>query len=253
MPNYFAHTHFGALVLNRLPSSLQSQIKNEEAAYWIGQYGPDPLFFHHILRSSEVSAFGHALHNRPAKEVLEILRSSAQERRPFAFGYSAGFFCHFALDSRFHPLINSLLKTSHITHTGFEAELDRMILEERITAGLEKIPLPSLEDLPDTFYQTILNSAYLGVSQKDFQKSFQNFRLISRAYIRLVSSPLQKCLSHGDCNHYRAQMSQLLYDTVDETVVQLISFFEGTPLDSWYDRDFCNGQSSESAVSFLAS
>ena len=107
MPNYFTHLQFGERVLAALPEPLRARIQPQRADFDVGCYGPDPLFFYHLLHDNPVRRVGLRMHKVSALPVFRRLARIISEDRPGAAGYSAGFLCHFALDSGCHGYIEA--------------------------------------------------------------------------------------------------------------------------------------------------
>ena len=273
MPNYYAHLQFGALVLSQLPQSLRARVEREREAYQIGQYGPDPLFFYHPLTRNFARMTGMNMHHEPLRAVAERLRQAVREEKPFAVGYTAGFLCHFALDSVCHAYIAQATRNKSVTHAGIESEFDRLLMERSGLDPSRDTPMPPL-DMPADFYNTVCTYAYPGVTAGQFQAGFRLFRRVSRLYTRLVGHPARHAVNWladtvPGCSFFRhailtrkasplyrecsLKMLELFRQAAAPTAEQLAAFFEGIPLGEWYDRDFCGGRRTPEGACVLGS
>ena len=75
MPDYFAHEVYGNRVFGALPEPLRSRIGCEKTAFWVGLYGPDPLFFLPGKARDEA----RAMHRQPG--AAPVLRLTDAVRR----------------------------------------------------------------------------------------------------------------------------------------------------------------------------
>ena len=88
MPHYYAHRVFGEQVWNALPQTLRLRLGPSYAAFELGLYGPDPLFFHSPRQNDPVVVEGHGQHHRSPAEVLE--KGKAHPKDPNVLAYAAG-------------------------------------------------------------------------------------------------------------------------------------------------------------------
>lgn len=65
MPTHYAHIVFGRKVLQALPEDLSKKVSADQAAFYVGLHGPDPLFYYHPLTPNAVSRLGNAIHDEP--------------------------------------------------------------------------------------------------------------------------------------------------------------------------------------------
>lgn len=261
MPDYYAHLEFGAEVLAALPYGLRLRLEEERDAYTLGQYGPDPLYFYRPVRGRAVRALGRAVHRHPVRPVMECLRLAVGEGRAFSAGYAAGFLCHFALDSRCHPYIRRQEGGSKIAHAGLEAEFDRFLMVRNGVDLRRETPLPNPR-MPDAFYDLLERCVYPGVKGWQYREGLNFYRKASSWHTRAAGSRTAgRCLdaaarlshrgelfrdmalkreaaSYAHCNE---ELLALLQKEVPVTAEKLTAFFEGSPLDEWFDRDF-NGR-----------
>ena len=261
MPNYYAHLQFGAQVLAALPESLRIRIEREGDAYTLGQYGPDPLYFYRPVRGGTVRAVGRAVHRQPVRPVMERLRLAVEAGKAFSAGYAAGFLCHFALDSGCHPYIRQREDNGAIAHASLEAEFDRFLMVRNGVDPHSETPMPNPR-MPDAFYKLLEQVVYPGVKGWQYRKGLDFYRKASAWHTRAAGSR-----AAGSCFELAARVSRrgelfrdmalkrevsayarcneelldLLEKEVPVTAEKLTAFFDGSPLDNWFDRDF-NGR-----------
>ncbi len=258
MPDYYAHLKFGAEVLAALPEGLRLRLEGEKDAYTLGQYGPDPLYFYRLVRGRTVRALGRTVHRRPVRPVMERLRRAVEEGRAFSAGYAAGFLCHFALDSRCHPYIRQWEDGSKIAHAGLEAEFDRFLMVRDGVDLRRETPLPNPR-MPDAFYELLERYVYPGVKGWQYREGMDSYRKASSWHTRAAGSRAAgRCLdaaarvsrrgglfrdmalkreaaAYARCDE---ELLALLQKEVPVAAEKLTAFFEGRPLDEWFDRSF---------------
>lgn len=128
MPDFYAHQVFGKLVYQALPEDIQARLEPQKAAWRYGLYGPDPLFFYHPLSPNPVAREGHEIHEQLPGIVLERFHHILNH--PYELGYSAGFLCHYILDTICHPIVNKAAAGHHLKHTMIEGAFDRSLVAE---------------------------------------------------------------------------------------------------------------------------
>lgn len=259
MPNYYAHLKFGVQVLDALPETLRTRLEGEQDAYTLGQYGPDPLFFYRPIRCRTVRTAGVEMHRQPVRPVMERLRRAVEEKWPFSAGYAAGFLCHFALDSRCHVVIKRWAADSQIVHTCIESEFDRFLM---VRDGLDPsretaMPAPQM---PDAFYGLLERYVYPGIKGLQYQEGLSFYHRLCGWHTRAAGNRLAQggwklaasmsprgalfrdlILKREASPAFQACNRDLLALLQKEAVVaaeKLTAFFEGSPLDIWFDRDF---------------
>lgn len=263
MPNYYAHLEFGRRVLDTLPLPLRKSVEAEKDAFFIGLYGPDPLFFSPRRR---VRQQGRALHRQAVRPAAARLRQAMEERLPLAHGYAAGFLCHFALDSACHPYVDAMVSRGEATHGQIEAELDRLLMLRVGLNPMEDTPMPPLPVTPEL--EPVLRAAYPVLSPRQFQQGYDLFGRASRLLTLASGAGLRELVDrlarrHAGCAPLRgvvlarepdpacAQSSTDLYtlltETVSPTAEVLSAYFAGAELEDWYCRDFHAAPVEESA------
>ena len=145
MPAILTHDFFGRDVLDAF-GSMDSATLDERDAFLLGNQGPDPLFYLVIHPAkARWHSFGTLMHKQSPTELLFALSRSLDilegYENDIGHAYAQGFLCHYALDSRAHPLIyakqraicdagvaNLNRKNSREVHAEIERELDEMML-----------------------------------------------------------------------------------------------------------------------------
>ncbi len=262
MPNYYAHLYFGEEVLRRLSAPLAKRLRAEHAAFRVGCYGPDPLFFHGYGREDALRELGLTMHHQsvrlPAQRLLELVR----EGRSGAAGYAGGFLCHFALDSACHPYIEAR-SAAGLSHFTMELELDRVLLERDGLDPLRDLPMPHA--LPPKQLETAA-AVYPGVTPQEFCASLGAFWRVTRAQVLAGGTPLS-ALARALSRHFPSLgqadgvllerkgrreyavsttlLLELLESAVGPGAAAVEEFFalasDGGELGEWFSRDFSGG------------
>lgn len=124
MPDQLAHFLFARRVYAQLPPGLQARIDASSAAFRAGTFGPDPLFNDtNALRRRE----GFQMHRISGAALMERMRPAMRRGMPGAIDYTAGFFCHYALDRICHPELIRRHKLGPDQHVAMETAYDRML------------------------------------------------------------------------------------------------------------------------------
>lgn len=267
MPNYFAHLEFGRRVLDSLPLSLRKRVEVEKEAFFLGLYGPDPLFFSPRRR---VRQLGRSLHRQAVRPVAERLRQAMEDGLPLSHGYAAGFLCHFALDSACHPYVDTMASAGVVTHGQIEAELDRLLMLRVGLNPMEDTPMPPIPVAPEL--EQVLRAVYPGLSLRQFQTGYEMFGRASRLLTlaggtglrgladRLARrypacAPVRGMVLSKEPDPTCAQSSEdlhaILLSCVAPTVQVLEGYFAGAPLGDWYCRDFHAAPAGEDALSLV--
>ena len=274
MPDYYTHLKFGQAVLSRLCEPLAEKLRREGAAFRLGCFGPDPLLFHRPLLPSAVRAEGRRAHRESAGRALERLRPAVKAGRPQAWGYAAGFLCHFALDSACHEYIETVDARGGVTHAGMEAELDRTMKAADGLDPLRESGLPAGR-WPEGLWP-VAALAYKGITPRQMRGSTAAFLRVSRLQTRAAGTRVQWMLNwlarHSvrcapaegavlgrtpdpRCAETTEELLRRFGAAVEETPAQMEAFFRAVeadePLAHWLDRNFSGrlpGQAREGAV-----
>lgn len=159
MPDIVVHNAMGTEVLLRLPIALAAAIDREIFRFAV--MGPDPYFCYRFFLPGRfrkgVDGRGGRMHRKSVNPFLTELARHAKSREMFSF--LAGFLCHFALDSRTHPYINSMAAGRPDMHCAIERTLDAAELKRSdrepkdIMKLFTKYPaLPEAEQAMQTVY-----------------------------------------------------------------------------------------------------
>lgn len=148
MPDFTSHHLLAWVVRPRLPAPLQAAATRCPAAYFWGAQGPDPLFYA-PFPGSLLPAYGHLLHlvapGATFAALCRLARQAPAGRQEAALAYLAGFCCHYAMDSTFHPYVYALQVASQSrTPPGMHPALHGLIecrLDERLFAWLTGRPV----------------------------------------------------------------------------------------------------------------
>ncbi len=149
MPDIVMHNRMGELVLEKLSPEIR-EILDRNIFLFAGN-GPDPYSFYRFF----VPFLRHernlrivTMHKSKVSEFL--LELSDLSERAEMFSFTAGFLCHFALDSTTHPYINKLANKGPGMHTAIEHRLDLIELERegKQRKDILKLfpPYPDLEE-----------------------------------------------------------------------------------------------------------
>lgn len=134
MPAHNAHYLFGRTVLSMLPSDTQRVINTNAdsyAAFIFGLQGPDILAFYRPIFPSILNKEGSTIHHSPGsfffEHAINVVKDSPTLEKA---SYLYGAMCHYILDSLCHPVINSYVKTTGMSHSLVEREFDHYVLEQ---------------------------------------------------------------------------------------------------------------------------
>lgn len=144
LPDLFVHRSMGEKVLSRLPLEMP-----EKDVFRYALSGPDDwatFQFYVPWRWKKYRGRAGIMHEEKTGEFLNALAKTAREaegrEKNLLFAYTAGFLCHFYLDSGTHPYILARACGNASNHTALERELDRLEMERQGIGG--KRPLSSL-------------------------------------------------------------------------------------------------------------
>ncbi len=183
MPTTYAHYKFGMEVLKKLNGNIRKVIDDNIELYNIGLHGPDILFYFKPLKSNDISAMGHAIHKKEAKQFFENARNTMNLSNYYdaSLSYTAGFICHFILDSQCHPYIRQ--NENHFSHSEIEVELDRALM---IESNLEPLSFkPTAHINPSCQNSMIVSSFFTGVTAENIEKSLKSMKF----YLNLLVAP----------------------------------------------------------------
>jgi hypothetical protein len=164
MPALLTHDFFGRDILRRggdaapvrLGVGSSTPDSELQAAFLLGNQGPDPFFY--TLRTPHLGAakrFGSLMHHEKVDETIEAFRRLALSQPEPAgsplFAYLSGFVCHFTLDSVMHPFVYAQQyalcdagvegldrRDGSVVHGQIEADLDAMVLRQKRGEGIRE-------------------------------------------------------------------------------------------------------------------
>ena len=171
MPSTYAHTRFGARVLQRLPQDVQRVMQAHRALYDIGLQGPDVLFHHKALSKNPVNELGRAMHKWSGKRFFGMMMDKAQDDA--AKAYLCGVMCHFALDSVCHGTINAMAARAQVHHFDVETELERTLM---LQDGFDPMRLhPTRHFAPNADLARVM-AAFYGITQREATDSAKGMK-----------------------------------------------------------------------------
>ncbi|MCD8004467.1 MAG: zinc dependent phospholipase C family protein [Oscillospiraceae bacterium] len=266
MPNFFVHLYFGRLVFQALPAPLQRAAEREKGAYLLGQFGPDPLFFYRLGRSSRAARLGRQMHRQPVSVLLPAVYQAAAGEEPFALSYGTGFLCHFALDSRCHGYVKERAGDSRLLHTAIESEFDRFLMARLHLDPTRETPMPEA-CMSAAFYETLSRRFYPGVEEDGYREGLAVYKRLcvwhtkcaARSVIplglaaaakrwpsaALVRDVALKCPPGPAFEEYNRRLLALLEGEVQPAAEQIAAFFQTGQPTPWFRRDFYGGVSSD--------
>lgn len=145
MPAILTHDFFGKDVYAELFEAIGGT-KDESDAFLLGNQGPDPLFY--SFANPRLQAFGRLgsiMHDEKPSELLHGMKQATsllpEEDLSVARAYTAGFLCHYLLDSTVHPFVYACEYAAcdagveglsrddgNEVHAVIESEIDEMVL-----------------------------------------------------------------------------------------------------------------------------
>lgn len=109
MPAATTHSAFAKDVFRSLPVQIQEKIKDYNL-FLVGAQGPDLLFFNNFsVLPGTTCPIGSRMHSQKIPEVIRYFDTHTKEE-PLLRSYLYGYLCHYAMDSRIHPLVYAMTK-----------------------------------------------------------------------------------------------------------------------------------------------
>ncbi len=112
MPDFVTHHLFGHLILSdkALPPQIKGICSRHTAAFFWGLQGPDPLYYHRVLRGgSDLNAAAREMHHLYTAQLMEEwtkqVLCAPLACKEALFAYFCGFLCHYACDAAMHPYV----------------------------------------------------------------------------------------------------------------------------------------------------
>ena len=130
MLDIVVHNAMGDKVLRKLGMEISSIIDLE--IFHFSVMDPDPYIFYRFFTPMfrhGINKRSTIMHRTKTGQFLMALARRSQSREMFSF--TAGFLCHYAMDSTSHPFIYGLAKHKSEMHTAIEHRLDVIELERQ--------------------------------------------------------------------------------------------------------------------------
>ena len=187
MPAFYAHYHFGEVVLKELKSNVRQIILAHRELFDIGVQGPDLFFYYKPLKKNEVNAFGSTMHYTNASVFFEKTRhymAKYNDHKDAMLSYLLGFLAHFCLDCIDHPYVAKKVEVSGVSHFAIESEYDRhlMAVDNRPQGAVNEIK-------PTSFNAMIIQRFFPEFSLKTVLTSIKSIKRYNN--ILLVRNPVK--------------------------------------------------------------
>ena len=149
MPSCITHQIIAEEAKAALPDAVADAAEKHADYYFLGAQGPDVFFFYRPFSKKEFN-LGRFMHRRCVYEVFSFfaryLPSLADEEREQANAYVAGYLCHYAADTAFHPYVYRYLaahESVRSEHQLIESDWDVFFAREKRNKNAEgwKFPL----------------------------------------------------------------------------------------------------------------
>lgn len=130
MPDIVVHNRMGDRVIEQLDEDISSLIDPE--IFHFSVMGPDPYIFYRFFAPMfrhGINKRSTTMHRTKTGHFLMALAKRSQSKEMFSF--TAGFLCHYAIDSTSHPFIYGLAEYKSDMHTAIEHRLDVIELERQ--------------------------------------------------------------------------------------------------------------------------
>lgn len=184
MASIYTHNRFGLLLMEKMGLELRSIVTKYNDLYRLGQQGPDIFFFNLKLMMHKNSP-GMIIHSQSGKDYLDhikdmMLNYSLDSPQG---AYFIGSLCHYILDSKIHPLVDSL-EDGDYKHLDIETELDRYYLNKdgykARNYRLDRL-IPQTEQVYNVVPQFYLS--YADVDEKAVINGIKGFSLVKKFFI----------------------------------------------------------------------
>ncbi|MDE6059640.1 MAG: zinc dependent phospholipase C family protein [Clostridia bacterium] len=113
MPSSITHQLIAEEAAKQFPPTIQEAAEKHRDYFILGAQGPDALFFIKPLSKKEFN-IGRHLHRYDVYETfrffLSYLETLSEESRSKMTAYVAGYVCHYATDTVFHPFVYAYVK-----------------------------------------------------------------------------------------------------------------------------------------------
>lgn len=144
MPSQYTHQLIAEAVFGRLPSEIRARLTSP-AAFALGAQGGDAYFFC-WLNDGRRCNLGRRMHCRGIYRDFCML---ARARNGWQYSYAAGYICHYAADTVFHPFVYALCarlageeRRRAKWHAYIESDLDTYFVQSRAGIPVAAYELP---------------------------------------------------------------------------------------------------------------
>lgn len=130
MPSAYAHNKFGKQVYAHLPKELKELVRKYPHHYRMGLHGPDPLFFYWPMKSNKITEYAKRLHKDDPLPFFQKAAAIVNENGidSASHAYMLGYLCHYTLDKKCHPLVNSSINATGCFHVEIEGDLEQYLI-----------------------------------------------------------------------------------------------------------------------------
>ena len=147
LPSQYTHQLIAEEVFARLPENVRAAIPSK-AAYFLGAQGGDIYFFFRV-KDGRRRNLGKRMHNRRIYEDLSAFAAAAGEADEVS-SYAAGYLCHYAADTVFHPFVYGLTERFLAEepsrrvkwHAYIESDLDTHFVSARLGLPVQSYSFP---------------------------------------------------------------------------------------------------------------
>lgn len=151
MPDLIVHRSMGGKVLSRLTFDMPAK-----DVFQYALSGPDDWAYVRFWLPWKWMRYrkrARIMHEQKTGQFFNHLADTAKhasaEQKDLLFAYTAGYLCHFYLDSAVHPYILDRTASDSVRHTALERELDRLELKRQGVRSRRPITsVPALRSLP---------------------------------------------------------------------------------------------------------
>lgn len=222
MPDVLTHYIFGLDTIQNLKDSpFYPCLKKYKDLFIIGLQGPDPIYYHHLLKKDNKAFISSKMHTEKTGDFIISTLCQLKKHEPdseiFQAGisYLSGFICHYILDSIAHPYIFYLggryLPDCPDTqkymglHRKIELAIDTILLKERFSlkSSSFKVHQQLLQntELPASLVELLNEALFLTYGINDGGNLFKTSYKDMRTYYQLTYDRLgtKKKLAKAIC------------------------------------------------------
>lgn len=182
MPAATTHIEFARDVLRNLPGNFEIA---DRPAFFLGSQGPDLLFYTSFsVLPGTLKKYGNLLHDARPLPYMTWMRDHADN--DILRSYLYGFYCHYAMDSICHPIIEAFAEKMSraegephgVWHVRIESQLDVYTLakEHRTIEDFDadhwlKAPKKDADEIGTCLHNMFLEIFHLDLPLKKLQKA----------------------------------------------------------------------------------